>query len=165
GDIDCTADSSADGKADGWGEGANNPDAFAQHLEYHLDKLPKKGWRDTPYWKDAYPEAVGKAAAVWTDTYWPASEGSHNARWQGADTKSPLEKYDAAFNNAPGCDTQPALYGDGAKAAWDIYNACAGPAAKWQTENYEIIGYMHDGIDNDHDGTTDNYGSDGIDGV
>src|SRR5258706_9292155 len=24
---------------------------------------------------------------------------------------------------------------------------------------------MHDGIDNDHDGTTDNYGTDGIDGV
>src|SRR5262249_18500177 len=80
--------------------------------------------------------------------------------------KSPLEKYDAAFNNAPGCDTQPAsLYGADAKAAWDAYNQCAGPAAQWQTTEYETIGYMHDGIDNDSDGTTDDYGSDGRDGV
>src|SRR5439155_11523485 len=151
GDIDCTADSSAGGKADGWGEGANNPDAFAKHLEYHLDQLPQKGWRDTPYWKDAYPEAVGKAEAVWADTYWPASAGSHNARWQGDTVKSPLEKYDAAFNNAPGCDTMPAMYGTGAKANWDTYNNCAGPAAKWQTTYYESIGDMHDGVDNDND--------------
>ena len=54
--------------------------------------------------------------AVWADTYWPATDGSHNARWQDASTKSPLEKYDAAFNNAPGCDTMPALYGDGRAA-------------------------------------------------
>jgi hypothetical protein len=164
GDIDCASDSGG-GKADGWGEGANNPEAFATHLEYHLDQLPKKGWRDTPYWKSSYPEAVGRAATVWADTYWPASSGSHNARWMGADVKSPLEKYDAAFNNAPGCATQPALYGTGAKAAWDTYNSCAGPAAKWQTTYYESIGDMHDGRDNDGDGTVDDYGSDGIDGV
>ena len=163
GDIEC-APPSTGGKADGW-DSTNDPQYFAQHLEYHLDKLPKKGWRDTPYWKDQYPEAVGKAEAVWADTYWPASEGSHNARWQGAGVKSPLEKYDAAFNNAPGCDTQPAMYGQGAKAAWDTYNQCAGPAAKWQTTSYESIGYMHDGIDNDNDGVTDDQGSDGVDGV
>src|SRR5215467_1470532 len=69
GDIDCAADSGG-GKADGWGEGANNPDAFAKHLEYHLDQLPAKGWRNTPSWKDSYPEAVGKAETVWADTYW-----------------------------------------------------------------------------------------------
>jgi hypothetical protein len=167
GDIDCAADSSPDGKADGWGTGANNPEAFAQHLEYHLAALPAKGFRsnDKPIWKDAYPEAVGKAEAVWADTYWPASEGSHNARWQGADSKSPLEKYDAAFNNAPGCATQPAMYGDNIKSQWDTYNACAGPAAKWQTTSYESIGDMHDGVDNDGDGVTDNYGHDGVDGV
>jgi hypothetical protein len=165
GDIECAADSNPDGKADGWGEGANNPDAFAQHLEYHLDQLPKKGFRDTPYWKDTYPEAVGKAEAVWADTYWPATDGSHNARWQDANTKSPLEKYDAAFNNAPGCDTMPALYGDGVKPLWDTYNGCAGPAAQWQTENYESIGLMHNGIDDDNDGVIDNYGTNGIDGV
>lgn len=164
GDVDCAAPA-ATGKADGWDD-KNNPDYFAQHLEYHLDKLPKKGWRNTPYWKDQYPEAVGKADTVWADTYWPASEGSHNARWQGPTVKSPLEKYDAAFNNAPGCDTQPAMYGAGAKAAWDQYNQCAGPAAKWQTTEYEQIGYMHDGVDNDNDGVTDDYGQDGsIDSV
>jgi len=164
GDAECNSRPVGDGKSDGWDD-KNDPSVMAQHLECHLEKLPKKGWRDTPVWKDTYPEAVGKAASVWADTYWPASEGSHNARWQGADQKSPLEKYDAAFNNAPGCDTQPAMYGDGAKAAWDTYNNCAGPAAKWQTENYEEIGLMHNGIDDDHDGTTDNYGNDGIDGV
>ena len=165
GDIDCAANSDPNGKADGWGNGANNPDAFAQHLEYHLEKLPQKGWRNQPVWRDAYPEAVGKAETVWADTYWPASNGSHNARWQGPSTQSPLEKYDAAFNNAPGCDQPSSLYGQGAKDAWDTYNNCAGPAAAWQTTNYEMIGYMHDGIDNDNDGTTDDYGSDGIDGV
>jgi hypothetical protein len=163
GDIDCAAPAS-DGKADGW-DSKNNPDYFAQHLEYHLARLPQKGWRNTPAWKDTYPEAIGKADAVWADTYWPASEGSHNARWQGASVPSPLEKYDAAFNNAAGCATQPAMYGTGAKAAWDAYNQCAGPAAKWQTTYYESIGDMHDGVDNDHDGVTDDYGSDGIDGV
>jgi len=164
GDIDCAAPDS--GKADGFGGDRNNdPQYFSQHLEYKLESLPKKGWRDTPYWKDQYPEAVGKAATVWADTYWPASEGSHNYRWQGSDVPSPLEKYDAAFNNKPGCATQPAISGPGAKAAWDTYNACAGPAASWQTENYESIGLMHNGLDDDHDGTTDDYGSDGIDGV
>jgi len=164
GDIDCAADTGG-GKEDGWGAGANNPAAFSQHLEYHLDKLPKKGTREKPAWKDAYPEAVGHAAAVWADTYWPASANSHNARWQGETVKSPLEKYDQAFNNAAGCDTQPALYGANAKANWDKYYACAGPAAKWQSQNYEQIGDMHDGVDNDNDGKIDDYGSDGIDGV
>src|SRR4029079_12631379 len=111
-----------------------------------------------PAWKDAYPEAVGHAAAVWADTYWPASANSHNARWQGETVKSPLEKYDQAFNNAAGCDTQPALYGANAKANWDKYYACAGPAAKWQSQNYEQIGDMHDGVDNDNDGKIDDYG-------
>ncbi len=165
GDIDCAAPDT-DGKADGFGGDRNNdPQYFSNHLEYKLASLPKKGWRDQPYWKATYPEAVGKAATVWADTYWPASEGSHNARWQGDSIQSPLEKYDTAFNNAPGCATQPPMSGAGAKAAWDVYNKCAGPAAKWQTENYESIGLMHNGIDDDHDGTTDDYGSDGVDGV
>ena len=165
GDIECAAPDDG-GKADGFGGNrTNDPDYFSQHLEYKLANLPKKGWRNTPYWKDAYPEAVGKSEAVWADTYWPASEGSHNTRWQGASVPSPLEKYDAAFNGKPGCATQPAMSGAGAKAAWDTYNQCAGPAAKWQTQNYESIGLMHDGLDNDHDGNTDTYGSDGVDGV
>jgi len=164
GDAECNSRPVGDGKSDGFDD-KNDPAVMAQHLEYHLDQLPKKGWRDTPVWKASYPEAVDKAATVWADTYWPASRGSHNDRWQGDTIKSPLEKYDAAFNNSPGCDTQPAISGEGAKAAWDIYNACAGPAAKWQTEYYEDIGLMHNGIDDDGDGNTDTYGSDGVDGV
>ncbi len=164
GDIECAAPDG--GKADGFGGNTtNDPQYFSQHLEYKLANLPKKGWRNTPYWKAQYPEAVGKAEAVWADTYWPASQGSHNNRWQGDNVPSPLEKYDAAFNNKPGCATQPAISGPNSKAEWDKYNACAGPAAKWQTENYESIGLMHNGIDDDHDGTTDDYGTDGVDGV
>jgi hypothetical protein len=164
GDNDCNPTPVTDGKADGFDD-ANNPRQMSQHLEYKLDKLPKKGTREKPVWKTTYPEAVGKAATVWADTYWPASEGSHNARWQGPTVKSPLEKYDAAFNGKPGCDVQPDVSGRDSKAKWETYNQCAGPAAKWQTEEYESIGLMHNGIDDDHDGNIDTYGSDGIDGV
>ncbi|HTL36612.1 MAG TPA: hypothetical protein VL326_25940 [Kofleriaceae bacterium] len=164
GDAECNDRPVGEGKSDAWDD-VNAPDQMAQHLEYHLDKLPKKGTREKPVWASSYPEAVGKAAAVWADTYWPASEGSHNARWMGPTVKSPLEKYDAAFNNKPGCDTQPEISGRNSKAAWDTYNNCAGPAAKWQTEEYESIGLMHNGIDDDHDGKTDEYGDDGVDGV
>ncbi|MDB4955320.1 MAG: hypothetical protein JWO36_2889 [Myxococcales bacterium] len=165
GDIDCSDGLGGGGKADGF-DYKNDPARMSQHLNYKLSELPKKGTRTTPAWKDAYPEAVGKSEPVWADTYWPTSEGSHNNRWQGANEKSPLEKYDAAFNNAPGCATYPSsFYGTGAKAQWDTYNHCAGPAAKWQTINFQGGGEMHDGIDNDHDGTTDEYGQDGIDGI
>jgi len=165
GDVDCApADT---GKADGFGGDYNNdPKYFSQHLNYRLSKLPLKGWRDEPVWKDQYPEAVGKADTVWADTYWPTSRGSHNNRWQGRDIKSPLEKYDAVFNNAPGCDTYPSkFYGEGAKAEWDTYYGCAGPAAKWQSQTFQGGGQMHDGIDNDNDGKIDSYGTDGIDGI
>jgi len=165
GDIDCADDSASGGKADAW-DYRNNPKYFSQHLNYRLAELPMKGWRDEPVWKDTYPEAVGVAATVWADTYWPTSQGSHNNRWQGNDIKSPLEKYDTAFNNAPGCDTYPSrFYGEGAKEAWDTYYDCAGPAAKWQSKNFQGGGKMHDGIDNDNDGKTDTYGDDGIDGI
>jgi hypothetical protein len=165
GDIDCAPDT-AGGKADGW-DSKNDPAAMANHLQYTLSKLPKKGWRDKAVWRDQYPEAVGKAATVWADTYWPTSQGSHNNRWQGADIKSPLEKYDQAFNNAQGCATYPdAFYGTGAKAKWDAYYQCAGPAAKWQSQEFQGGGDMHDGRDNDGDGKTDDYGTDGsIDGI
>jgi len=163
GDADC-AGPVGDGKADGFG-GVNDPAVMAQHLVYRLDELPKRGWRDQPAWKAAYPEAVGRAATAWADTYWPSAEGSHNVRWQGATVKSPLEKYDAAFNNAAGCATQPPMYGAGVKSQWDTYNQCAGPAAKWQTTTFHGIGQLHDGIDNDGDGVVDDHGSDGIDGI
>ena len=165
GDIDCAGPSSDGGKADGF-DYKNDPARMSQHLTYKLSDLPKKGWRDTPVWKAQYPEAVGKAAAVWADTYWPTSEGSHNNRWQGSNIQSPLEKYDTAFNNAAGCAHYPSkFYGTGAKAEWDTYYGCAGPAAKWQSQNFQGGGQMHDGIDNDGDGQVDNYGSDGIDGI
>jgi hypothetical protein len=164
GDADCNDTPISDGKADGFDD-KNDPAAMSQHLVYKLDELPLKGWRDQPAWKTTYPEAIGHSETIWADTYWPASEGSHNARWQGPTVKSPLEKYDAAFNNAPGCETQPEVSGEGAKAKWNTYNSCAGPAAKWQTESYEHIGLMHNGIDDDGDGKTDVYGNDGVDGV
>jgi hypothetical protein len=139
---------------------------MSQRLNYKLAELPLKGDLKTPTWKDRYPDAVGRVAVAWADTYWPTSDGSHNARWQGASEKSPLEKYDAAFNNAAGCATMPdSLYGSGAKAKWDAYYNCAGPAAKWQSKEFQGGGEMHDGIDNDGDGEVDNYGSDGIDGI
>ena len=165
GDIDCAGPTGDGGKADGF-DYKNDPTRMSQHLTYELSKLPKKGFRDTPVWKDRYPEAVGKAETIWADTYWPTSEGSHNNRWQGPSVKSPLEKYDAAFNNAAGCDTYPdSFYGDGAKAKWDAYYNCAGPAAKWQAKEFQGGGDMHDGVDNDGDGKIDNYGNDGIDGI
>jgi hypothetical protein len=163
GDIDCAAPS-ADGKADGF-DYKNDPARMSQNLKYTLADLPKKGELKTPTWKAQFPDAVGRVPVAWADTYWPTSEGSHNARWQGPNVKSPLEKYDAAFNNAPGCATQPAMYGTGSKAKWDTYNQCAGPAAKWQSSVFQGGGDMHDGRDNDGDGKTDDYGNDGIDGV
>jgi len=167
GDKDC-ADPTAGGKADGW-NGDNDPRYFANSLEYKLSALPKRGSLTKPIWKDRYPNALPQTPVAWADTYWPSSEGSHNARWQGPSVKSPLEKYDAAFNNAPGCDTQPdSIYGEGAKAKWDTYYNCAGPAAKWQLKNFQGISKMHDGIDNNGDGVVDDYGSDsskGIDGI
>ncbi len=167
GDKDC-ADTSAGGKADAW-DSQNDPRYFASNLNYKLSELPKKGFLTKPVWKDRYPNALPQTPVAWADTYWPSIEGSHNARWKSPSEKSPLEKYDAAFNNAPGCATQPSrIYGANAKAEWDAYYNCAGPAAKWQMKNFQGISQMHDGIDNNGDGVVDDYGSDrnkGIDGI
>jgi hypothetical protein len=166
GDIDCGPGTL--GKADGW-DSENDPRYYASNLQYRLRDLPKKGNLTTPIWKDRFPTAMPSTPVAWADTYWPSSEGSHNHRWIDSATKSPLEKYDAAFNNAPGCATMPSrMYGEGAKAAWDTYYNCAGPAAKWQMKNFQGISRMHDGIDNNSDGKIDDYGSDyskGIDGI
>jgi hypothetical protein len=167
GDVDCSTDD-ADGKGDAWNR-TNDPEYFARNLEYRLASLPKKGKLETAVWKANYPNALPQTPVAWADTYWPTMEGSHNHRWLGASTKSPMEKYDAAFNNKPGCETQPdKSYGPNAKAAWDAYYQCAGPAAAWQQKNYQSGGRMHDGIDNDGDGVVDDYGSDrakGVDGI
>jgi hypothetical protein len=166
GDIDCADDTGSDGKADGY-DYRNSPERMSQRLEYKLSLLPKKGSLKTPTWKARYPGAKPGIPVAWADTYWPTANGSHNKRWQGASVKSPLEKYDAAFNNAAGCATQPAaVCGAGAKAAWDAYDRCAGPAAKWQSQTFQNAGKMHDGLDNNNkDGIDECNGSDGNDGV
>ncbi|MBA2538057.1 MAG: proprotein convertase P-domain-containing protein [Deltaproteobacteria bacterium] len=165
GDIDC-AEAGGGGKEDAFG-GANDPAKMSQRLNYRLAELPKSGKRTKPAWKDTHPAAVGKAPVAWADTYWPTIEGGHNTRFQGASEKSPIEKYDAAFNNAPGCATQPSsTFGATAKAEWDTYLQCAGPATKWQSEEFQSAGETHDGIDNDNDGKTDELGPDGnVDGM
>lgn len=166
GDIECADPATGDGKADGW-DYKNDPARMSQRLTYKLAELPKKGKLTTPVWKAQYPGAVPGLPVAWADTYWPTSEGSHNNRWQGASVKSPLEKYDQAFNNAAGCATQPSeLCGEGSKAAWDTYYACSGPAAKWQSKEFQGGGKMHDGLDNNNDGEKDECnGEDGNDGV
>ncbi len=166
GDIDCAAPATGDGKADGW-DYKNDPARMSQRLTYKLSELPRKGKLTTPVWKAQYPSAVPGLPVAWADTYWPTADGSHNTRWQGASVKSPLEKYDQAFNNAAGCATQPtALCGEGSKAAWDTYYACSGPAAKWQSKEFQGAGQMHDGLDNNSDGKKDECsGEDGNDGV
>ena len=165
GDIDC-AEPSADGKADGF-DYKNDPARMSRNLKYTLADLPKKGELKTPVWKAQFPDAATRVPVAWADTYWPTAEGSHNHRWLGANVKSPLEKYDAAFNNAPGCATQPtAVCGDNAKAQWDTYNTCAGPAAKWQSNTFQGASDMHDGRDNNGDGKKDECsGEDGRDGI
>jgi hypothetical protein len=166
GDIDCAAPSGSGGKADAF-DFKNDPVRMSQHLEYRLSSLPKNGKLATPHWKDQYPDAVGRVAPAWADTYWPTFEGSHNARWQGAGVKSPIEKYDAAYNAAPGCDSQPsAICGPGAKEMWDTYNVCAGPAAKWQSLRFQNGGDMHNGLDDNEDGAIDECaGPDGYDHI
>lgn len=163
GDIDCAP---ADGgKADEW-DRTNDPERMSQRLNYRIAELPMEGTRNTPFWKDEYPDAVGVADVAWADTYWPTYEGSHNARYQGASVKSPLEKYDAAFNDHQGCERQPdRIDGENAKTEWDEYYACAGPAAKWQARFYQGGDRLHNGRDDDGDGETDLEGETGVDGI
>jgi hypothetical protein len=156
GDIDNASDINGDAsKADAWDAG-NSPTLLSTHLIYTLSKLPKVGLLDSPVWKSRFPQVAGHIENAWADTYWPSSERSHNNRWQGDTVKSPLEKYDQAFNNNAGCALQPVLLsGPGAKAQWDKYFQCSGPAATWQMKNYQGMGNMFDGIDNNRNGIVD----------
>ena len=165
GDIDC-APEATDGKSDGF-DYKNDPSRMSHALQYRLSELPLAGNLKTPTWKARYPAAASRLPVAWADTYWPTSAGSHNARWQGSTVKSPVEKYDQAFNNAAGCLTMPSsIMGPGAKTAWATYYNCAGPAAKWQSKEFQGGGDLHDGIDNDADGITDDRGRDGsVDGI
>src|SRR5262245_32541997 len=158
GDIDNAPDDS-DGKGDAW-DYTNDPSRLANRLNYRLADIPRTGKLDAPVWKTRYPQAVGVSPNAWSDTYWPSAELSHNRRWVNASTKSPLEKYDAAFNNAAGCAMQPDTHcGPTAKAKWDTYFQCAGPAAKWQMKNFQSINTMFDGINNDGKGGVDDCSS------
>lgn len=157
GDIDDAPDDGG-GKGDAW-DYSNDPQRLAQRLNYRLAELPREGKLDTPVWKDRY-EVKANDVVMWSDTYWPTAQGSSNARWLGANVKSPLEKYDEAFNNAPGCDQPTTRCGDGAKAAWDQYLACAGPAAKWHATSFQGSRQMYDGVDSDGDGQVDECYSD-----
>ncbi len=150
GDIDDAPDIGGDqSKADAW-DAQNDPKLLSTHLVYRLSSLPKTGKLDKPVWKQRFPSVAGRIENAWTDTYWPTAERSHNNRWQGAGVKSPLEKYDAAFNNNAGCENQPnKLSGAGAKANWDTYFQCAGPATTWQMKNFQRLGAIFDGFDND----------------
>lgn len=146
---DLAAAPAVSGKEDAW-DSANDPARLAQQLTYRLSDLPRTGKLDKPVWASRYPTAVAKAPVAWADTFWPSAALSTNARWQGRDVRSPLEKYDAAAWQAPGCEAQPAsTCGPSAKAAWDAYRACAGPSAKWHINNFQSIGSMFDGVDND----------------
>jgi hypothetical protein len=154
GDID-HAPPSADGKSDAW-DHDNDPARMSRHLRYRLDDLPLAGRLQQPLWARSHPEAVGKAPVAWADSYWPSARGSTNARWQGPAIPSPLEKYDAAFNDAPGCAEMPAqLCGEGSRDAWSAYLDCAGPAARWQMMRFQSIADLFDGRDNDRDGSVD----------
>ena len=156
GDIDNNPDANGGGgKGDAW-NADNDPAQLARALNYRLSELPKQGKLDKPVWKDRYPNAAPGIVPAWSDTYWPTYVGSTNNRWIDSRTKSPLEKYDAAFNNAAGCATQPAkMCGATAKADWDTYFTCAGPAAKWQMKSFQSLYQQIDGIDNDGDGQKD----------
>jgi len=158
GDIDNAPDGEG-GKGDAW-DYANDPARLAQRLNYRLAELPRQGKLDKPVWATRYPNAVNRAPKAWSDTYWPSAQLSTNARWNGRTTKSPLEKYDTAFNNAAGCTAQPdTTCGATAKAKWDQYFTCAGPAAKWHMKNFQTINQMFDGINNDNKGGVDDCSS------
>ena len=147
----------ANGKADGW-DWINDPERFSRFLdealEYRLSELPTSG-------------AVTKKA--WPETYWPTFEDSTNARWLGADTWSPLEKYDFVYNGwvpPQGFDElRPLTAETCSDGSFDpAYYEALGPAARWQSENR---GHWrsHDGVDSDGDGEIDECSDwDGIDG-
>ena len=106
GDIDCF-DETAGGKADEW-DGENDPRRLANSMQYRLAELPKTGRIEKHIWRERFPNAPQDMNKIWAESYFPSNKGSTNWRWISASEKSPLEKYDAAFNNAPGAAMQPA---------------------------------------------------------
>jgi len=132
------------GKADAW-DRLNSPERFAkfldEKLEYHLAELP----------------LAGKSAKMpWPASYWPTYQDSTNARWDGPNTYSPMEKYDIAFNGwTPPSDFDALMpYSCRGDDVDEAYYDALGPAARWMSEKR---GHWrtHDGIDNDGDGDVD----------
>lgn len=126
--VDSKLDQNGNPKADAW-DARNDPDRLAQfasieNLQKNLFELPTKAYL---------------ATAAWTDTYWPTYRDSTNVQWQGKGTLSPLQKYDAAFNEwmVPANFTELRAYDprnctDGFDAE---YYESQGPAARFMSEN------------------------------
>jgi hypothetical protein len=144
------------GKADAWDK-LNDPQRFLRfldkELEYTLADLPMDG------------SAVKEP---WPETYWPTYQDSTNARWDGMENLSPLEKYDLVFNDwlppEGFMDLKPYTSSCGASDFDPTYYDAIGPAARWMSENRGNW-RAHDGVDSDGDGEIDECDDhDGIDG-
>lgn len=144
------------GKADAW-DRINDPARFLKFLDeelvYTLSELPMEG------------SAIKEP---WPETYWPTYQDSTNARWDGLENLSPLEKYDMVFNEwvppAGFMDLKPYTPSCGAAEFDSSYYDAIGPAARWMSENRGNW-QAHDGVDSDGDGEIDECDDhDGIDG-
>ncbi len=141
----------AGGKADAW-DWRNDPERFRVEFNYKLAELPREG----------------KAESIpWPASYWPTYQDSTNHRWQGRNILSPLEKYDAAFNDWTADATfmsHSPMNPDACESYDATYYELLGPAAKWQHE-HKGLGRLHDGRDNDGDGQTDECDGEDYDGI
>lgn len=150
GDGDCVDDTGVEAaKGDAWNS-TSDPSRFAQDLEYRLSELPMAGQSER---------------VAWSSTYWPTYEDSTNVRWQGQDSLSPLEKYDAAFNSwdPTAVDGLRPMTGCGADHDAAYYENL-GPAAKWMSDR-KGNGRMRNGTDDDGDGDADECTGGDYDGV
>ena len=131
---------------------ANDPERFGLSLKRSIDVLPLQG----------------EAQVIpWTETYWPSMDDSMNARWQGPETLSPLEKYDFAFNGwRPSerfYELRPLTRENCSSGQWDPeYYEQLGPAAR-RWSDWKGNGRARNGIDDDGDGLVDE--CDDLDGI
>ena len=152
GDADC-APAAGDGKSDAW-DYQNDPVRLSQSLNYRISELPMSG-------------RAGQT--TWAASYWPTLQGSTNYRWQGESTLSPLEKYDAAFNEwtpAAGefLTSVPGDCGPDAPTQYGAYRDWLGPAARWQS-GAQGRDVMYNGRDDDDDMKVDECDYDDHDGI
>ena len=150
GDSDCVDSAGVDAaKGDAWSS-TSDPSRFAQDLNYQLDQLPMAGQSER---------------VAWASTYWPTYEDSTNVRWQGANSLSPLEKYDAAFHSWDPMTVDGLHPMTSCGATYDAsYYENLGPAAKWMTDN-KGNGRMRNGRDDDGDMEVDECSGGDFDGV